>query len=74
MNQVEFARVLQQLKDTARLQENMLTSEQIQEAFDSLSLTEEQMGLIHEYLNKSNIGIDAPSDSDANLTVRIPVI
>ena len=68
MNQVEFARVLQQLKDTARLQENMLTSEQIQEAFDSLSLTEEQMGLIHEYLNKSNIGVDAPSDSDANLT------
>ena len=68
MNQVEFARVLQQLKDTARLQENMLTSEQIQEAFDSLSLTEEQMGLIHEYLNKSDIGIDAPSDSDANLT------
>lgn len=68
MNQVEFARVLQQLKDTARLQENMLTSEQIQEAFDSLPLTEEQMGLIHEYLNKSNIGIDAPSDSDANLT------
>lgn len=68
MNQVEFARVLQQLKDTARLQENMLTSEQIQEAFDSLSLTEEQMGLIHEYLNKSNISIDAPSDSDANLT------
>ncbi len=68
MNQVEFARVLQQLKDTARLQENMLTSEQIQEAFDSLSLTEEQMGLIHEYLNKSNIGIDAHSDSDANLT------
>lgn len=68
MNQVEFARVLQQLRDTARLQENMLTSEQIQEAFDSLSLTEEQMGLIHEYLNKSNIGIDAPSDSDANLT------
>ena len=68
MNKVEFARVLQQLKDTARLQENMLTSEQIQEAFDSLSLTEEQMGLIHEYLNKSNIGIDAPSDSDANLT------
>lgn len=68
MNQVEFARVLQQLKDMARLQENMLTSEQIQEAFDSLSLTEEQMGLIHEYLNKSNIGIDAPSDSDANLT------
>ena len=36
----------------------MLTSEQISEAFESLSLTEEQMGLIHEYLNKNHIGID----------------
>ena len=51
MNQLEFAQTLQQLKDTARLQENMLTSEQISEAFEDLSLTEEQMGLIHEYLN-----------------------
>ena len=48
MNQLEFAQTLQQLKDTARLQENMLTSEQISEAFESLSLTEEQMGLIHD--------------------------
>ena len=47
MNQLEFAQTLQQLKDTARLQENMLTSEQISEAFEDLSLTEEQMGLIH---------------------------
>ena len=43
MNQLEFAQTLQQLKDTAGLQENMLTSEQISEAFEALSLTEEQM-------------------------------
>ena len=55
MNQLEFAQTLQQLKDTARLQENMLTSEQISEAFEDLSLTEEQMGLIHEYLNKNHL-------------------
>ena len=64
MNQLEFAQTLQQLKDTARLQENMLTSEQISEAFESLSLTEEQMGLIHEYLNKNHIGIDTPAAQD----------
>ena len=68
MNQLEFAQTLQQLKDTARLQENMLTSEQISEAFEALSLTEEQMGLIHEYLNKNHIGIDAPADQNANLS------
>lgn len=70
MNQEEFARTLQQLKDTARLQENMLTSEQITEAFEALSLTGEQMGLIHEYLHKNNIGIDAPAAADANLTAQ----
>ena len=68
MNQLEFAQTLQQLKDTARLQENMLTSEQISEAFESLSLTEEQMGLIHEYLNKNDIGIDTPAEQNANLS------
>ena len=68
MNQLEFAQTLQQLKDTARLQENMLTSEQISEAFESLSLTEEQMGLIHEYLNKNHIGIDEPAEQNANLS------
>ena len=68
MNQLEFAQTLQQLKDTARLQENMLTSEQISEAFESLSLTEEQMGLIHEYLNKNHIGIDTPAEQNANLS------
>ena len=68
MNQLEFAQTLQQLKDTARLQENMLTSEQISEAFEDLSLTEEQMGLIHEYLNKNHIGIDEPAEQNANLS------
>ena len=68
MNQLEFAQTLQQLKDTARLQENMLTSEQISEAFEALSLTEEQMGLIHEYLNKNHIGIDEPAEQNANLS------
>ena len=46
----------------------MLTSEQISEAFESLSLTEEQMGLIHEYLNKNHIGIDTPAEQNANLS------
>lgn len=66
--QLLFAQTLEQLKETARLQENMLTSEQIQEAFETMNLREAQLALIHEYLQKNNIGIDEPGKVDENLT------
>lgn len=66
--QLLFAQTLEQLKETARLQENMLTSEQIQEAFETMNLGEAQLALIHEYLQKNNIGIDEPGKVDENLT------
>lgn len=66
--QLLFAQTLEQLKETARLQENMLTSEQIQEAFEAMNLGEAQLALIHEYLQKNNIGIDEPGKADVNLT------
>ena len=50
--QLIFAQTLEQLKETARLQENMLTSEQIQEAFEEMKLGEAQLALIYEYLQK----------------------
>ena len=66
--QLLFAQALEQLKETARLQENMLTSEQIQEAFEEMKLNEAQLSLIHEYLQKNHIGIDEPGKADENLT------
>lgn len=68
MNQVIFAKTLEQLKETARLQENMLTSEQIKEAFEELHLSDEQMALIYEYMGKNHIGVDKPLDKEENLT------
>lgn len=65
--QLLFAQTLEQLKETARLQENMLTSEQVQEAFETMNLGEAQLALIHEYLQKHNIGIDEPGKIDDNL-------
>lgn len=66
--QLIFAQTLEQLKETARLQGNMLTSEQIQEAFEEMKLNEAQLSLIHEYLQKNHIGIDEPGKTDENLT------
>ncbi|MDE6985170.1 MAG: hypothetical protein K2O99_11670 [Lachnospiraceae bacterium] len=67
-NQTNFARALEELKDTARIQENMLTSEQIGEAFDQWKLGEEQVALIHEYFRKNHIGIDEPAEVDEELS------
>lgn len=68
LNQSNFAQALEQLKDMARLQENMLTSEQVSEAFGEWQLNEEQLTLIHDYLRKNHIGIDEPGDAKEHLS------
>jgi RNA polymerase primary sigma factor len=68
LNQFTFANTLEHLKETARLQENMLTSEQVREAFDEWNLSDEQITLINEYFNKNKIGIDEPGDTSGNLS------
>ena len=67
-NQQAFIAGLEQLKETARLQGNMLTGEQIDEEFGKWKLNEEQLTLIYDYLNKNNIGIDEPGNVDENLS------
>ena len=67
-NQTNFAQILEQLKDTARFQGNMLTSAEISEAFGEWELEEAQLSLIHEYFQKNHIGIDEPGDVDENLS------
>lgn len=68
MDQIKFAQTLEQLKDTARLQGNMITNEQLQEAFEEMELNDDQMALILDYLDKSNIGVDKPGKTDENLS------
>jgi RNA polymerase primary sigma factor len=68
LNQFTFANTLENLKETARLQENMLTSDQVREAFSEWNLNDDQIGLINDYFNKNKIGIDEPGDTSDNLT------
>ncbi len=69
-NQTNFAQILEQLKDSARLQGNMLTSEQVRETFGEWNLKEEQLVLIHDYFRKNHIGIDEPGDEEENLSTE----
>lgn len=67
-NQLNFAAALEQLRETARLQENMLTSEQVRDAFGEWQLKEGQFALIHDYLRKNHIGVDEPVDTEEALS------
>lgn len=67
-NQQAFIAGLEQLKETARLQGNLLTNEQIDEEFGKWQLNEEQLTLLYDYLNKNNIGIDEPGNVEEHLS------
>ena len=63
-NQQVFAASLEQLKETARLEGNVVTREQIQEAFEEWQLDEGQLALIDDYLKQNHIGIDKPLEEE----------
>lgn len=67
-NQINFVQILEELRDTARLEGNMLTSEQISEAFDQWQLDDKKLALIHDYFRNNHIGIDEQRDVQEDLS------
>lgn len=55
--EIEFAKKLQEVKELARSQGNMIGQEQVLEAFADLELSGEQMQLVYDYLLQNKIGI-----------------
>lgn len=69
MNQeVLFAQTLERVKETAANQGGWISEEDVQEAFDPLGLSGEQLQMVYDYLVKHKIGINAPVDPDEYLT------
>lgn len=56
--EVLFAKTLEQVRKQGRLQGNRISREQVREAFAELSLDEEQLSLVCDYLEKHHIGVD----------------
>lgn len=63
-----FTDKLQELRDTARIQGNIITEEQLQEAFADFSLNDEQLATVRDYLRQHKIGIGEAVNPDENLT------
>lgn len=68
MNQeIEFGKTLEEVKRKARAQQNFITKTEVEEAFSTLSLSDEQLELVFDYLRQNKIGVDEPADADAFL-------
>lgn len=62
--EAEFAIILEKIKKKARAAGNFITGREIEEAFSSLSLSEEQMEMVYAYLRENKIGIDEQANAD----------
>lgn len=68
MNQeVLFGKTLEEVKKRARADQNFITKKEVEEAFSALSLSDEQMEMVYDYLRQNKIGVDEPADADAFL-------
>lgn len=54
----EFAAILKNVTRTARENKNIITSEEVKEAFSDLELDEKQFEMVFEYLKSHKIGVD----------------
>lgn len=66
--ELEFARILEQVRKQAKEQNNCIAKQQVREAFSHFTLEEEQLELVFDYLKKHKIGIDEPVNLDDYLT------
>lgn len=55
--EILFARTLAEVRKLAGMQHNSVSREQVQKAFESLSLSQEQLLLVFDYLQKHNVRI-----------------
>lgn len=64
----EFAALLADVTNLGRQQKGIVSKEQVKEAFDKLSLSDDQLTLVYDYLKKHGIGIGTPADPEEFLT------
>lgn len=65
--EVQFAKALEAVKAKAKEQDHCISKEQIEDAFASLALSEEQMEMVYQYLRQHKIGIGEQVDLDEYL-------
>lgn len=65
--EVQFAGILEEVKQRAKAQQNCISVAEAEEAFAPLSLSAEQMDMVYQYLRQQRIGIGEPVDYEEYL-------
>ncbi len=63
-----FVRMLQALIKSAQKNRGVVTSRQIEKAFDGMQLSKEQLQQVKNYLKDNKIGIDEPLDAEERMS------
>ena len=63
-----FVRMLQALIKSAQKNRGVVTSRQIEKAFDGMQLSKEQLQQVKNYLKDNKIGIDEPLDAEGRMS------
>ena len=64
----EFAEILKNVTRAARENRNVISRNEVIEAFSELELDDNQMNMVFDYLEKHKVGIDAPAEIEDDLT------
>jgi len=67
-NEQQFMQAVSELKDLARLQNNVLSTEQVEEFLFGMEIQNTQKELIFDYLKSNNIGIDTKMEDSEFLS------
>ena len=55
--EILFAQTLESVRKLARRQGNRVTGQQVREAFGALNLSEEQLGMVLDYLRQRKVAV-----------------
>ena len=63
--EILFAQTLESVRKLARRQGNRVTGQQVREAFGALNLSEEQLGMVLDYLRQRKVAVVEGESGDA---------
>ena len=66
--ELAFAKKLEEIRALAKEQGNVLSVEQVEEAFAEIEIGKDQLEPVYAYLKSKNIGIGEPVDLEENLS------
>lgn len=66
--ELEFAKTLEEIRKIAKQQNNIISEDQIKDAFYKIGMKEDELDLIYEYLKQKKIGIGQAVDLEDYLT------